>query len=74
LQISHGVTECVSPENLPFGTDRLGQSLCDARQSSLQDAMEQIKNALVAWSPRSSGKISFSDDVSLLAIELSAES
>lgn len=74
LLYSDGVTECVSQENLQFGTDRLGQSLCDARRSSLQDAMEQIKNALVAWSPRSSGKISFSDDVSLLAIELSAES
>lgn len=73
LLYSDGATECVNQENFQFGADRLGQSLCDARQLSLEEAMEQIKNALVIWNPRSSGKIAFNDDVSLLAIELCAE-
>lgn len=74
LLYSDGVTECPNEENIQFGADRLGQSLCAMRFLPLEETMQQIKKALIAWHSPSADAVSFSDDISLLLIELCPQS
>jgi sigma-B regulation protein RsbU (phosphoserine phosphatase) len=76
LLYSDGVTECFGPQKTPFGEKQLSEILSAARSSSLTAAIEQIKCALIDWnrqSPENKSSMSFSDDISLLAIERCAE-
>jgi sigma-B regulation protein RsbU (phosphoserine phosphatase) len=74
LLYSDGITECFSPDREMFGERRLAECLTDCRSSSLRQTVEQIKYRLAQWhSPGAAvAGAKWSDDASLLAIELPA--
>jgi sigma-B regulation protein RsbU (phosphoserine phosphatase) len=66
LLYSDGVTECMSPEGEPFGEQRLLENLFHASCVPLEKLLEGLDREMKAWA----GDGNFSDDVSLLAIEV----
>jgi sigma-B regulation protein RsbU (phosphoserine phosphatase) len=62
---SDGVTECNSQTGSEFSVERLSALLCDKRELSLQNAINEIEITLCHWR----GSNMFEDDVTLFAIE-----
>jgi sigma-B regulation protein RsbU (phosphoserine phosphatase) len=69
LLYSDGVTECMSPDGEPFGEQRLLHYLDRASCEPLGKMLEGLDSEMKTWG----GATNFGDDVSLLAIELTAE-
>ena len=63
---SDGVTEETNPDDLPFGEERLSETLDDARTQALDQSVEQLVGAVLAWR----GGERLSDDVTVLAFEI----
>jgi sigma-B regulation protein RsbU (phosphoserine phosphatase) len=75
LLYSDGVTECFDRDQELFGAERLGALLVQTRDASLDEVITGIGRALTAWQSGASGTgVAFSDDLSLLAMELGAGS
>ena len=62
---SDGITECPNEESEQFSDDRLVDHIKATRDRPLSDLLDHLKETLYSWS----GVKSFSDDVSILAIE-----
>lgn len=62
---SDGITECRSPGDRMFGTERLLEIIRAERALPLRDVMGRIESELIAFT----GSSHFDDDISLLAIE-----
>jgi phosphoserine phosphatase RsbU/P len=67
---SDGVTEAMDAAGDQFTAARLMQVICDSRSSTLQVSVDAILAAVIAWQ----GTEKRHDDVSILAIELTAAS
>jgi len=62
---SDGLTECEDEKSQQFSNKRLLDLLLETRHESLSESVLHVRKDLVTWR----GKESFSDDVSLIAIE-----
>lgn len=62
---SDGISECMDPQQRPFGTARLVEQLSQNRRRPLQESLAELRNSLQAWR----GDHPYDDDISLVAIE-----
>jgi sigma-B regulation protein RsbU (phosphoserine phosphatase) len=69
LLYSDGVTECVSVCGQAFGEERLLTYLREEQSSSLDELLTRLLTEITAWR----GNSEFTDDVSLLAIEITED-
>src|SRR5205085_986941 len=66
---SDGITECTNPENEEFGDERLVHYLSEAAAQPLDTMLNGLERELEQWR----GSTAFTDDVSLLALELTGK-
>jgi sigma-B regulation protein RsbU (phosphoserine phosphatase) len=65
---SDGLAEAMKPDRRLFGPERVGSVIDETREKSLDESLDAIIDAAVAWQ----GSKEFADDVSILAMEVSA--
>jgi sigma-B regulation protein RsbU (phosphoserine phosphatase) len=65
---SDGLVEAMKPDRRLFGPERVGSVIDETREKSLDESLDAIIDAAVAWQ----GSKEFADDVSILAMEVSA--
>jgi len=70
LLYSDGITECFNRKEALFGMQRLQDLWGESNQQSLNQSIKTIVSSVEQWHQSGSGKNSFDDDVSLLALEL----
>ena len=66
---SDGITECTNARNEEFGDDRLVRYLRDSADQPLDTVLDGLEGELESWH----GSTRFTDDVSLLAVELAGQ-
>ena len=63
---SDGVTEETNPDDVPFGNERLFETLDGARPQTVDRSVETLVGAVLSWHRREH----LSDDLTVLALEI----
>jgi len=62
---SDGISECMNPQERPFGTARVIEQLVQTRQRPLSESLAELRDTLQLWR----GDNPYDDDISLVAVE-----
>ena len=63
---SDGITECESPDGIPFGAERLRMFVDETRHLRINEVVYQLKERICSWCQRDF----FEDDISMLVLEM----